>query len=69
MVFILFENRSDMNIVKMMIDSMIRGDFTENLKKNRNVPKWAQEICKLNKFINQKWTEIMMSLMIYMEKP
>jgi len=32
MVFILFEDETNMNIVKMMVDSMIRGDFTENLK-------------------------------------
>jgi ribosome-associated toxin RatA of RatAB toxin-antitoxin module len=58
-----------MNIVKMMVGSMIRGDFTENLKKHWNVSKWAQEICKLNIFINQNWTENMTSLTIYMEKP
>jgi hypothetical protein len=33
------------------------------------VSKWAQEICKLNIFINQNWTENMTSLTIYMEKP
>jgi hypothetical protein len=32
MVFILFEDETDMNIVKMMVGSMIRRDFTENLK-------------------------------------
>jgi hypothetical protein len=53
MVFILFEDKSDINIVKMMVGSMIMGDFTESLKKHWNVPKWAQEICKLNIFINQ----------------
>jgi len=41
MVFILFENRSGMNIVKMMLGSMIRRDFTENLKKHWNMPKWT----------------------------
>jgi len=69
MVFILFENESDMNIVKIMVSSMIRGDFTENLKKHWNVPKLTQEICKLNIFINQNWTKDMTSLTIYMEKP
>jgi ribosome-associated toxin RatA of RatAB toxin-antitoxin module len=69
MVFILFEDGSDINIMKMMVGSMIRGDFTENLKKHWNVSKWAQEICKLNIFINQNWTENMTSLTIYMEKP
>jgi len=69
MVFILFEDGSDINIMKMMVGSMIRGDFTENLKKYWNVSKWAQEICKLNIFINQNWTENMTSLTIYMEKP
>jgi hypothetical protein len=39
MVFMLFENGSDMNIVKLMVGSMISGDFTENLKKHWNVPK------------------------------
>jgi len=39
MVFMLFENGSDMNIVKIMVGSMTRGDFTENLKKYWNVPK------------------------------
>jgi hypothetical protein len=33
MVFILFEDGSDTNIVLMMVGSMIRGDFTKNLKK------------------------------------
>jgi ribosome-associated toxin RatA of RatAB toxin-antitoxin module len=69
MVFILFEDGSDINIMKMIVGSMIRGDFTENLKKHWNVSKWAQEICKLNIFINQNWTENMTSLTIYMEKP
>jgi ribosome-associated toxin RatA of RatAB toxin-antitoxin module len=69
MVFILFEDGSNINIMKMMVGSMIRGDFTENLKKHWNVSKWAQEICKLNIFINQNWTENMTSLTIYMEKP
>jgi hypothetical protein len=32
MVFILFEDETDMNIVKMMVGSMIRRDFTKNLK-------------------------------------
>jgi hypothetical protein len=32
MVFILIEDALDINIVKMMIGSMIKGDFTENLK-------------------------------------
>jgi len=35
----LFENGLDINIAKLMIGSMIRGDFTENLKKYWNVPK------------------------------
>jgi hypothetical protein len=52
MVFILFEDGSDVNFVKMMAGSMIMRDFTENLKKHWNVSKWAQEICKLNIFIN-----------------
>jgi hypothetical protein len=52
MVFILFEDGSDVHIVKMMVGSMIMRDFTENLKKQWNVSKWAQEICKLNIFIN-----------------
>ena len=69
MVFILFEDGSNINIMKMMVGSMISGDFTENLKKHWNVSKWAQEICKLNIFINQNWTENMTSSMIYMEKP
>jgi hypothetical protein len=69
MVFILFEDGLDMNILKMMVGFMIKGDFTQNLKKHWNMPKWAQEICKLNIFINQNWTENMTSLMIYMEKP
>jgi len=41
MVFILFEDGSDINIMKMMVGSMIKGDFTENLKKHWNVSKWA----------------------------
>jgi hypothetical protein len=52
MIFILFEDGSDVNIVKMMVGSIIMRDFTENLKKHWNVSKWAQEICKLNIFIN-----------------
>jgi len=32
MVFILFEDGSDTNIVLMMVGSMIKGDFTENQK-------------------------------------
>ena len=52
MIFILFEDGSDVNIVKMMVGSIIMRDFTENLKKHWNVLKWAQEICKLNIFIN-----------------
>ena len=52
MVFTLFEDGSDVNIVKMMAGSMIMRDFTENLKKHWNVLKWAQEICKWNIFIN-----------------
>ena len=52
MVFILFKDGSDVNIVKMMVGSMIMRDFTENPKKHWNVSKWAQEICKLNIFIN-----------------
>ena len=51
-IVILFEDGSDMNIVKMMAGSMIMRDFTENLKKHWNVLKWAQEICKWNIFIN-----------------
>jgi len=39
MVFMLFENGLDMNIVKLMVGSMIRGDFTENLKKHWSVSK------------------------------
>jgi hypothetical protein len=39
MVFILIENGLDMNIVKMMIGSMKKGDFTKNLKKHWKVPK------------------------------
>jgi hypothetical protein len=39
MVFILFEDEPDMNIVKMMVGSLIRRDFTENLKKHWKVPK------------------------------
>jgi hypothetical protein len=39
MVFILIENGLDMNIVKMIIGSMIKGDFTKNLKKHWKVPK------------------------------
>jgi len=69
MVFMLFENGSDMNIVKIVVGSMIRGDFIKNLKKHWNVLKLAQEICKLNIFINQNWTKNMMSLTIYVEKP
>ena len=55
MVFILFEDEPDMNIVKMMVGSLIRRDFTKNLKKHWKVPKQAYEICKLNIFINQNW--------------
>jgi hypothetical protein len=32
MIFILFEDGFDMNIVKIMVGSIIRGDFIENLK-------------------------------------
>jgi len=38
MIFILFEDGSDMNNVKMMVGFMIKGDFTENLKKHWKVP-------------------------------
>jgi hypothetical protein len=41
MIFMLFENGSDMNTMKIMVGSIIRGDFTENLKKYWNVPEWA----------------------------
>jgi len=34
MVFILFEDGSNVNIVKMIVGSMIMRDFTENLKKH-----------------------------------
>ena len=51
-IVILFEDGSDVNIVKMMAGFMIMRDFTENLKKYWDVSKWAQEICKLNIFIN-----------------
>ena len=51
-IVILLKDGSDVNIVKMMAGSMIMRDFTENLKKHRNVLKWAQEICKWNIFIN-----------------
>ena len=53
MIFILFEDGFDMNIVKMMVGSMTKGDFTENLKKHWNVLKQAQEMYKLNILINK----------------
>jgi hypothetical protein len=39
MIFILFEDGLDIIIVKIMVGSMIRGDFTKNLKQHWNVSK------------------------------
>ena len=39
MIFILIKDGLDMNIMKMMVGSMIKGDFTKNLKKHWKVPK------------------------------